>query len=1148
MKRMTEDREEISKLVLLRLEPCIRTLLALIRERLHETNLEKAIALYTQIEEQLSRLQRELQSLQAFLDPADWGESLYDIFDFLSLPLVILLRSVAAGRQKDETNAIHQTVEYKCITRVSKILGEIIKSTKDCPLDVEKRIKCLADCVAVGGPISNNKTLDRGEECMRSLFSTMSILLEQYPERSLEDAVEGSLLAGIVDICVRMLESGLAIESLATLKVAFDAIKEATAWRVLFPGIFVDLYRCIMQSIRQSKYTIIVPALQVLVRLLERCLQREPPHALSLNDIIIKSKSGLEKEEEKDGEFFQKVNESLPAPLNILVNSLVTCRSENVREEVCNLCRTLLSTVPYCWNKEVSQEMMYAVMEACLVLTEDSDKDVARKARQVLNDFLRDNSLSSSIDIPSRIMQRLLALGTLAQGQKESEIQSNLKKLIAYLSLVLESKPARRSLLSLFELQQTDVCITLNQLCDVSFDFSDPASVSVDLVHLPSQIEKPTEPAPKYISRETRVAVLSMVRQLGKVLGAKPVTLLIDNTIASLYESILGRVESGFSLVGDGHTVWLHEWIGIISILRPFMEGAFCNGDSSDAKQQKCIDSLLSSVLPVLVSSPLWDLPCVDDPLLLNKGKQSAAPALRGNSLFRFYLLDILPAFFSSSERKRVEVALPIIIHPILETLGYIQVPLVRSMATFVLTSIAHFCEYSSATDLLLGSFDIVVTSILGKLRVTRRKCDAFGEVMLEILREVGTATAILRIASMHEMNHERDLRFHSRFLSREELVAVVLERIDRFVFEISKEETYLLVVISFYRAVIETYLAGVESMPNMVTSVSIREPWLQTLSYFLVDQSELIQELTCDVDDSGKNTMTDDTSCFKNDINLVSQMMFRCCYFLSYASLKVQINSCCALSAGFEFLGIISNLSLRDAEENGPSSAIFRQVASSWPKLNARMVAVSSFLTRVENTRSSSLSDTFNNHVDKESNVTEQRLFLSVLFELAAVMIECADDFMARRFEENLWPIVSSIFNYFLRLRKFPYETSERRLLLSSFDLIDRALKKKKFGMTVKGLLPTMGTIILPFLGENDQSIRSVCHNTIKSLLDLDADCLYRQLIDASREDLQLCPLDYNHRQQETQMPIQCMERDSTQQLFLSLLDYVNNIPEQPL
>jgi hypothetical protein len=176
----------------------------------------------------------------------------------------------------------------------------------------------------------------------------------------------------------------------------------------------------------------------------------------------------------------------------------------------------------------------------------------------------------------------------------------------------------------------------------------------------------------RHMTNETKEVAVNMLRSLGKALGPKYTAVFVDACIADLFEACVSRVESRVSLVGKSQTEWLHERIGSIILVQEMLIGAFAKepeGPGASKREQKrsrILSDLASSILPIVISSPLYDLPTypshqgaeavnekgttsqVGSLVALDKARDHGvlSAALRGNASVSFYLLGVTGTMF----------------------------------------------------------------------------------------------------------------------------------------------------------------------------------------------------------------------------------------------------------------------------------------------------------------------------------------------------------------------------------------------------------------------------------------------------------------------------------------------------------------------
>ena len=180
----------------------------------------------------------------------------------------------------------------------------------------------------------------------------------------------------------------------------------------------------------------------------------------------------------------------------------------------------------------------------------------------------------------------------------------------------------------------------------------------------------------------------------------------------------------------------------------------------------------------------------------------------------------------------------------------------------------------------------------------------------------------------------------------------------------------------------------------------------------------------------------------------------------------------------------------------------------------------------------------------ENTTDVSTQRIFLSNLISLIAVFCECSGDFMASRFRNDVWPIMARQLGYLLQREEkrsiktsdmkslllqdsesssnvltlpttttsntdFPWNDSERQLVLSILRCLDRTMKQEECGKALESILVPVGTLLLPLLGcDNDIELESLTMDCLKSILRINYDILWRPLFELSGTGIPRCRL----------------------------------------
>jgi hypothetical protein len=201
--------------------------------------------------------------------------------------------------------------------------------------------------------------------------------------------------------------------------------------------------------------------------------------------------------------------------------------------------------------------------------------------------------------------------------------------------------------------------------------------------------------------------------------------------------------------------------------------------------------------------------------------------------------------------------------------------------------------------------------------------------------------------------------------------------------------------------------------------------------------------------------------------------------------------------------------------------------------------------------------------------DVSTKRVFLAKLLDLVAIMAECSGDFVVSRFKKDVFPLLSMLLRDFLECNApatIPNErtsieiveatspsksscrqASETSLIISMLRCLTGVFQQPKCGPALRDLIPTAGTLIMPFLGERDET-GAACFSAIKHMVQIDSDALSRQLVHLSEGSFPP-PTPW-----ESQPPMLVCTQSASKPVTLlaqrasSLVDFINTLPEQPL
>ena len=189
------------------------------------------------------------------------------------------------------------------------------------------------------------------------------------------------------------------------------------------------------------------------------------------------------------------------------------------------------------------------------------------------------------------------------------------------------------------------------------------------------------------------------------------------------------------------------------------------------------------------------------------------------------------------------------------------------------------------------------------------------------------------------------------------------------------------------------------------------------------------------------------------------------------------------------------------DSEITSVGNPLLESVSRHWPSLQIRFKTACSL---------------FLNTAQPDDNITPRRhvviLLMSILNILAELSGLCGD-FIADRFRNGMWPQISQLLDHFLSLQHSKASSAmfdsstDSTLLLSILNCLNEIYSSKSCGKMLSNTTSIAGTIILPFLS-NDSEIGESAMNTIRSILRIDCDCLWRALFSCSGSVLPQRPI----------------------------------------
>lgn len=200
---------------------------------------------------------------------------------------------------------------------------------------------------------------------------------------------------------------------------------------------------------------------------------------------------------------------------------------------------------------------------------------------------------------------------------------------------------------------------------------------------------------------------------------------------------------------------------------------------------------------------------------------------------------------------------------------------------------------------------------------------------------------------------------------------------------------------------------------------------------------------------------------------------------------------------------------------QNSSSTFLLPSIHEHWPVIMSKIDTCSSMLSVAYS--SSQQTSLIIQHTVKESEVNVGAItsFFNELLELVSFIHEEANDFMASRFQENVWPILAKTLGDHMRLQAMfqdyktssnlsftePSEKTISSSLAATLNCIACICSARKCGSALVNLLPSMGRVCIPFLSIKG-SIGDMASKALKSIIMLDCCCIYRDLFLLANKD----------------------------------------------
>jgi hypothetical protein len=180
--------------------------------------------------------------------------------------------------------------------------------------------------------------------------------------------------------------------------------------------------------------------------------------------------------------------------------------------------------------------------------------------------------------------------------------------------------------------------------------------------------------------------------------------------------------------------------------------------------------------------------------------------------------------------------------------------------------------------------------------------------------------------------------------------------------------------------------------------------------------------------------------------------------------------------------------------------------------------------------------------------------VLLSALLDIIKCLNLLCGDFITGRFSSSIWPHMSKILAFLLprnhNTSVNTYSETDSFLLISLLSCISETFSTAKCGRMLANIASVIGTMLLPFLSF-DGKIGEAAMCTIREILRIDCDCLWRPFLSLSRTgfpDRLLLPITQQNYPKCAKSSLQENNSNILTERIQNLLVFVENLPEQEL
>ena len=438
-----------------------------------------------------------------------------------------------------------------------------------------------------------------------------------------------------------------------------------------------------------------------------------------------------------------------------------------------------------------------------------------------------------------------------------------------------------------------------------------------------------------------------ILQTLGKLLGPKHGAIFVDEIISDFIEASFQMPTSYHSTDDNNSFVgWLHEWIGSLVVAREVLLGSFSTNSNTDIntnteqhqrqayessskktkRRSRILQSLASSILPLLIDSSLWNLPTENRLATVNEALPSQI--LQKNTVVVVLLLELIGTFCEVL-RQDAESMLSTILYPVVDKIIHGESMLaIQNSGLSTLKVMSLSCGFKSTEDLIYAEQNQLIASMVGRLRLPGGSRIPSRNDAEEIMSVTNTTRWTMEmIARINNKGNDEGRSYSSPKggkASMVDLISLIDYRLDHLFLQKVLVDDDVKIVCSLHKAFFNYFLFLFKVKKDVTYSHKMKnlekdskQPWLHELSKFrkvppVDDQSATISTVDssdCDqAEESGEGGRGRLLNVTEADITLFSKLIARDCYLLSYKKLESRISACDALTIAFKFLAFVGS------------------------------------------------------------------------------------------------------------------------------------------------------------------------------------------------------------------------------------------------